>query len=121
MKLRIQRILIGSSIVVASLAMAPVVAGADNPSPQCVITESMTEPTCTVLPVVTSTGPIVSPTNALPFTTTEPTLAPGVQNELAGTTSLPFTGADVEELAVVGVGAVLVGGLLIRRRRRSPA
>jgi len=34
------------------------------------------------------------------------------------TTSLPFTGADVEELAVVGVGAVLAGSLLMRRRRR---
>jgi LPXTG-motif cell wall-anchored protein len=36
----------------------------------------------------------------------------------ATTTSLPFTGADVEELAIVGAGAVLAGGLLIRRRRR---
>ncbi|MGD0394161.1 MAG: LPXTG cell wall anchor domain-containing protein [Acidimicrobiales bacterium] len=36
----------------------------------------------------------------------------------APTTSLPFTGADVEGMAVVGVGAVLAGSLLMRRRRR---
>jgi LPXTG-motif cell wall-anchored protein len=38
---------------------------------------------------------------------------------VAGSSSLPFTGADIEELAVVGAGAVLVGGLLIRRRRNA--
>ena len=31
--------------------------------------------------------------------------------------SLPFTGADVEELTVGGVGALLVGGVLLRRSR----
>jgi hypothetical protein len=38
--------------------------------------------------------------------------------------SLPFTGADVEELAAGGVGALLVGGALLRRsrnRRRAEA
>jgi hypothetical protein len=30
---------------------------------------------------------------------------------------LPFTGADVEELTVGGVGALLVGGILLRRSR----
>jgi hypothetical protein len=37
---------------------------------------------------------------------------------------LPFTGADVEELAVGGVGALLIGGVLVRRsrhRRRAGA
>ena len=37
------------------------------------------------------------------------------------TSSLPFTGADVAELAVIGTGAVLAGGLLMRRRRRAIA
>ena len=32
--------------------------------------------------------------------------------------NLPFTGADVQELAVIGLGAVLAGGLLLIRRRR---
>ena len=36
-----------------------------------------------------------------------------------GSTSLPFTGADIGELAVVGVGAVAIGGLLARRRRSA--
>jgi LPXTG-motif cell wall-anchored protein len=35
----------------------------------------------------------------------------------SGSSSLPFTGADVEELAVIGAGAVAVGALLNRRRR----
>jgi len=38
--------------------------------------------------------------------------------------SLPFTGADVEELTAGGVGALLVGGVLVRRgrnRRRAQA
>jgi len=38
--------------------------------------------------------------------------------------SLPFTGADVEELTAGGVGALVVGGVLLRRsrnRRRAEA
>jgi hypothetical protein len=31
--------------------------------------------------------------------------------------TLPFTGADVEELTIGGVGALVVGGLLVRRSR----
>jgi hypothetical protein len=31
--------------------------------------------------------------------------------------SLPFTGADIEEMTIGGAGAVLVGGLLVRRSR----
>ena len=31
---------------------------------------------------------------------------------------LPFTGADIEEMAAVGAGALLVGGLMVRRSRR---
>ena len=33
--------------------------------------------------------------------------------------SLPFTGADIGELAVVGAGAIVVGGVLARRRRSA--
>jgi hypothetical protein len=32
--------------------------------------------------------------------------------------SLPFTGADVEELSVIGAGALVAGGVLVRRGRR---
>ncbi|HVC71256.1 MAG TPA: hypothetical protein VNC61_13450 [Acidimicrobiales bacterium] len=31
--------------------------------------------------------------------------------------ALPFTGADVEEMTAVGAGALLVGGILVRRGR----
>lgn len=35
----------------------------------------------------------------------------------AGSSSLPFTGADVAELAAIGAGAVVLGGVLVRARR----
>jgi hypothetical protein len=37
--------------------------------------------------------------------------------------SLAFTGADIEEMTVFGAGALVVGGVLVRRsrRRRLPA
>jgi LPXTG-motif cell wall-anchored protein len=38
--------------------------------------------------------------------------------------NLPFTGADIEELTAIGGGALLVGGILVRRsrnRRRAEA
>jgi LPXTG-motif cell wall-anchored protein len=35
-----------------------------------------------------------------------------------GPGDLPFTGADIEELAAIGGGAILAGGLLVHRRRR---
>ena len=40
---------------------------------------------------------------------------------LASHAPLPFTGADVQELAVIGLGAVVAGGLLLIRRRRHVA
>lgn len=33
--------------------------------------------------------------------------------------SLPFTGADVAQMAAIGAGAVLVGTVAVRRARRS--
>ena len=102
-----------------SLFAVPAVSGATSPSPQCVITESMVESTCTVVPVVASNSSESSPATALP-SPASPASTGAAHAALAGTSSLPFTGADVEELAVVGAVAVMVGGLLIRRRRRSP-
>jgi LPXTG-motif cell wall-anchored protein len=64
----------------------------------------------------------VAPT--LPFTGTPGAAAPAASTPtptVAATGGLPFTGADVEEIAVVGLGAVLAGGLLMLRRRRSNA
>jgi hypothetical protein len=38
-------------------------------------------------------------------------------------TNLAFTGADIEEMTALGAGALVVGGVLVRRsrRRRLPA
>jgi LPXTG-motif cell wall-anchored protein len=73
----------------------------------CVSPGSMTEPgNCVTTPVLhtSSPGPIVHVSAPLAHVVSH---AP-----------LPFTGADVQELAVIGLGAVLAGGLLLIRRRR---
>src|SRR5271170_5817749 len=110
-----KRIVIASGVALASVLMVPNLAGADTTS-NCVVTESMQEPTCVVVPTVSATSDGLTPTAtaaALPFDGTTPSSVTPVSS------SLPFTGADVEELAVVGLGAVLAGGLLLRRRRRT--
>jgi hypothetical protein len=37
------------------------------------------------------------------------------------TSSLAFTGADIEEMTVIGGGALVAGGFLMRRSRRNRA
>ena len=60
------------------------------------------------------------PDRAREFATVTPTNDGGSPAAVSPvSSSLPFTGADVEELAVVGAGAILAGGLLLRRRRMS--
>jgi len=104
-----RRLLIGSGVAVASLIAVPSAAGAASCGSMSGVNCSTVTPTPPAI-----AGNSAKPTSQLPATlgqgATEPTTAP--------TTSLPFTGADVEELAVVGVGAVLAGSLLMRRRRR---
>jgi hypothetical protein len=71
----------------------------------------MTQPGCVTTPTVganTNTPAPVAPAAAAPRHDPIPQ---------AGTTSLPFTGADFEGLAIVGTAGVLAGGLLLRRRR----
>jgi len=91
-----QRICIGSSIAVASLFAVPAVAGAD--------------PTC-----YTGCTPSVVANNS----TVPPRTDPATTASVSSSSSLPFTGADVGELAAVGAGAIVVGGLLVRRRRSA--
>ena len=93
-----QRICIASSIAVASLFAVPGVAGAD--------------PTC----YTGCTPPTVSNNNVVPPSSTDPVRTTASVN---GSSSLPFTGADVGELAAVGVGAIVLGGVLARRRRSA--
>jgi LPXTG-motif cell wall-anchored protein len=104
-----RRLIVGSSLAVASLAMAPGIASA---TPSCVPAGSVTEPAgCVTTPTVSGkTDPVVPASSGTPPVKTTST-----------TSSLPFTGADVAELAVIGTGAVLAGGLLARRRRRAIA
>jgi LPXTG-motif cell wall-anchored protein len=91
-------------LAVASIATVSGTAGAA----ECTSVGSMTQPSCVTTPTVA--GNATSQALAVPHH--DPT--PG-----GGTTSLPFTGADFEGMAVVGVAGVLAGGLLLRRRRRT--
>jgi hypothetical protein len=101
-----RRLIVGSALAAASLVVVPGMAGAVT---NCVSAGSMSEPTCVVTPTVSGTGDGVQPAATTP---TPPS---------SGTSSLPFTGADVEGLAVIGLGAVAVGTVLTRRRRHSVA
>ncbi|MGD0378691.1 MAG: hypothetical protein ABSC30_01775 [Acidimicrobiales bacterium] len=62
--------------------------------------------------VITSPPP-TTPTPQVTTPAPEPKLAVS-----AGSASLPFTGADIEEMAAVGAGALLVGGFMVRRSRK---
>jgi hypothetical protein len=42
-----------------------------------------------------------------------------VEAQQSGSGSLPFTGTDVIELSLIGVGAVAAGTVLVRRGRRT--
>ena len=49
--------------------------------------------------------------------------APVTKAVVVSSGSLAFTGADIEEMTVFGAGALVVGGVMVRRsrRRRLPA
>jgi LPXTG-motif cell wall-anchored protein len=84
----------------------------------------MTPPTpnCPVVVPVVSGNQTPLATSALPNTgATSGSPATSGSSTTSGTSSLPFTGADVEELAVIGGVALLAGGLLMRRRRTVQA
>lgn len=104
----VRRLMVGSGLVAASFLVAAPMAGA--------VDTYVSTP-----PGVSSTA--TTPPSALPFTS-EPAATgaagTGTGTEL-GSSSLPFTGADIAELAVIGVGAVAAGRLLLVRRRRSAA
>jgi LPXTG-motif cell wall-anchored protein len=108
-----KRVLVGSGVAAASLLMVSSAAGAATSN--CVVTQTFNEPTCVVIPASPGT------TGAVTTATTSDGPAPAATTVSASSTSLPFTGADVEELAVLGVGAIVAGGVLMRRRRRMSA
>ena len=117
----VRRMIVGSALVAASFVAFPNIAGA---APQCV-SGSVTEPGCVTVPVINNNNNTVGdgnggggagggqPPTQLPYTTPDPYLAN------TSTSSLPFTGADVGELAAIGAGAVVAGVALSRRRRHA--
>jgi|HubBroStandDraft_6_1064221.scaffolds.fasta_scaffold2986611_1 hypothetical protein len=48
----------------------------------------------------------------------DPTPAPVTKAVVVSSSSLAFTGADIEEMTLFGAGALVVGGTLVRRSRR---
>ena len=72
----------------------------------------------------TTACPYPLTTCSTPGVTTPPTTVPDAIAFTNDGTSLPFTGADIEQLSAVG-GAALIGGTLLvarsRRRRRADA
>ena len=107
-----RRLIISSGLAVESLTVLSGAAGAAG----CASAGSMTQPGCVVPPTAGGGAQGVAPAS-VPHDPTPAKVTP----VSTGPTSLPFTGADIEELAVVGAGAVLAGGLLLRRRRHTLA
>jgi len=115
--MRMRSVLIGIAALAVSLVAMPTVTVGASPDPGCYVG-------CTPPPQQAASGKPAGGTD--PYATgptggTGGTTATTPTSSSSGLTSLPFTGADVEELAVVGVGALVVGGLLVRRRRSNLA
>ena len=98
-----QRICIGTGLAAVSLFAVPTAVSATATS--CY--------TDCAPPAVGST--VTAPPTAV-TQTTDPVHTTASVN---GSSSLPFTGVDVGELAAVGVAAVVIGGVLTRRRRQA--
>ena len=100
-----KRITLSAGLALTSLVAVPAVAGATTPPttlPGCYTT-------CAA-PNVNGTAVTPTSTDGVHATTTA---------QVNGSSSLPFTGADIGELAAVGAGAVVVGVVLTRRRRSA--
>jgi hypothetical protein len=108
-----RRLLIGAGLAASSLFIVPTVAGAADCG-------SMTGVGCSTTPSIAGTSTSPAPTAALPNTGSgsSGSTAGTSTNPGTGSSSLPFTGADIGELAVIGAGAVVAGTVLIRRRRQ---
>lgn len=62
------------------------------------------------------TGPAQGVTT--PTTAPAPAQAPIEPVQAPTSGGLPFTGADIEGMAAVGAGALVLGGVMVRRSRR---
>ena len=100
-----KRMGIGTGIALALIFAVPTAVGAASTTCYTACTPPTVLPN-TVLP------PSPPSTDGQPQTAAATTIA-------NGSSTLPFTGADIGELAAVGIGAVVIGGVLTRRRRRA--
>lgn len=107
---RSSTVLLGAGLAVSALGTAALTVALSAPNAAfadttCYPASSLSCTTTTTLP---TTAQAQAQTQA-----TDPT--PPATSASAG---LPFTGADVEQLAAIGGGAILLGGILLRRGRR---
>ena len=68
---------------------------------------------CNTTPTVVTNTPAIAPADGPSTAATTSSTAPVTSSGLA------FTGADIEEMAVIGVVAIGVGAVLVRGRRRT--
>ena len=68
---------------------------------------------CSTTPTVVTNTPAIAPADGPSTAATTSSTAPVTSSGLA------FTGADIEEMAVIGVVAIGVGAVLVRGRRRT--
>ena len=74
------------------------------------------------LGLATPTAALASDYTSPPPSVTPKVLASQFQRPAAADAkggTLPFTGSDVAEMALIGAGSVLVGAIVVRRGRRS--
>jgi len=90
MKMRLLGLGLGSALTLAGVMVPSVTANADS---TCYMGCPAPPPDANAPPPVTKAAHVAS-------------------------TDLAFTGADIEELTVLGAGALVVGGALMRRSRR---
>lgn len=82
-------------------------AGADSSGSGCY-------PSCTTPTTTISNTPAIAPADG-PATTT----AAATTSAAPTSSGLAFTGADIEEMAIIGVVAIGVGAVLVRGRRQT--
>ena len=114
--MRGKRILVAMATAGLGVLVLSGVAGADPTISGCPTSEST--PSCNVLPTNDQLGETVTPPSA------GPELALTEQPEATSTGpsgTLPFTGADVVELSVIGLGAIGAGTIMVRRSRARHA
>ena len=105
MKSKLLGLGLGLTLSALGVAAVPAAAAFADSAPTTCYTGCETAITSPTVPTV---PPAVTPVVSEP--------APIAKTAAGGT--LPFTGADIEEMLAAGAGALVVGGLMVRRSRR---